>query len=192
MFYVTNNSEVRAPYRVTEVQRERESGEDQSHGQQFQQEDESQHHEKFVKASEKLYKQKTVVLASEMMNRQLVTLRDNLSAEEAWELIKNHDIQYFPIINAEGKLLGILSEREILRGMQGEAKKSLKEMVSEMTLCAEPETELKEVMQVFSEQKLEVLPVVDDKQKVVGILTQNDLLQTMLKISELEEKKFFS
>ena len=65
-------------------------------------------------------------------------------------------------------------------------------MISEMTLCAEPETELREVMQVFSQQKLEVLPVVDDKQKVVGILTQNDLLQTILKISELEEKKFFS
>ncbi|MGE3715111.1 MAG: HPP family protein [Simkaniaceae bacterium] len=191
MFYIRNNPDMRQPYRVEDIQKDRQAKEDQSSHQQFDHEDEARHHEKFLKASEKLYKQKSVVLASEIMSKQLVTLRENLSVEEAWEQIKNHEIHYFPIVNAEGKLLGILSEREILRGIQQKSKKTLREMTASRTLCAEPETLLAEVMQVFAEQNLEVLPVVDEKQKVIGILTQNDLLQTMLKISKLEEKKFF-
>ena len=185
MFYIRNDPDVRQSYRVEAIKKDRESEEDSSHGKKFSQEDKSHHHEKFLKASEKLYKQKTVVLARELMNRQLVTLRENLSVEEAWEHIKKHKIQYFPIVNAEGKLLGILSDRDILREMQAKKVKTLKEMTAEMTLCAEPDTELSELIQVFSEQKLEVIPIVDEKQKVVGILTQNDLLQTMLKISKL-------
>lgn len=58
------------------------------------------------------------------MNKQLVTLSDALSVEEAWEQIKNHDIKYYPIIGAEGKLLGLLSEGEILRHLHEGKRKS--------------------------------------------------------------------
>jgi len=189
MYYVRNNSEVRQPYRVEAIGEDRKGGQDHSSGQQFSQEDKAHYHEKFLKASKRLLQKKTVVLVSEMMNQQLVTLRENLSVEEGWEQIKNHEIQFFPIVNVEGKLLGILSERDILRGIQGKKNKTLQDLTAEKTLCAEPHTELSEVMQVFLELNLEVLPVVDEKQRIVGILTQNDLLQTMLKVSKLLPSK---
>jgi len=185
MFYIRNNSKVQQPYRVDAIEKDRQGGRERSLNQQFSQEDPSSHHEKFLKASEKLLQKKTVILVSKMMDRELVTLRDNLSVEEAWEEIKHHKIQYFPIVDVEGKLLGILSEREILREIQGKPKRTLQELTADRTLCADPHTELSEVIQVFSEHKLEVLPVVDKEQKIIGILTQNELLQTMLKIVKL-------
>ncbi|NGX50488.1 MAG: Inosine-5'-monophosphate dehydrogenase [Chlamydiae bacterium] len=185
MFYIRNNTKVQQPYRVDAIEKDRRGGQERSLNQQFSQEDPSSHHEKFLKASKKLLQKKTVILISEMMDRQLVTLRDNLSLEEAWEEIKNHKIQYFPIVDVEGKLLGILSEREILREIQGKKQRTLRELTADRTLCAEPHTELSEVIQVFSVHKLEVLPVVDKERKVVGLLTQNELLHTMLKISKL-------
>ena len=58
------------------------------------------------------------------------------------------------------------------------------------TLCAEPSTELSEVIQVFSNEKIEAVPVIDEQEKIVGILTQNELLQTMMKIATIDKKGF--
>ncbi len=80
----------------------------------------------------------------------------------------------------------MLSERDILKGLQEGDRKKLKDLTAEKTLCAEPETELADIIKVFLDQAVEVVPVIDKKHNVVGILTQNELLQTMLKISNLK------
>ena len=184
-FFVNNIYGGRQPYRVQEVQKDKPDDQG-SKGQYFGHNQEEDRHQKFLKANEKLYKKKSVVLASEIMNKQMMHLEGELSAKEAWEKIKHHEIKYFPILGEEGKLLGMLSERDILKGMQEGDRKKLKDLTAEQTLCAEPETELADIMKVFSDQAVEVVPVIDKKHNVVGILTQNELLQTMLKISSLK------
>lgn len=185
MFFVNNIYRGRQPYRIQEIQKDRQEDKREGSQQRFQNKDEAEAHEKFLKASEKFYKEKSVATAREVMNKQLVTLSDTLSVEEAWEQIKNHDIKHYPIIGVEGKLLGLLSEGEILRHLQKGKKKKLHEITKAETLCADPETELAEILDVFSNEKIEAVPIVDKKTKVIGILTQNDLIQTMIKITNL-------
>jgi CBS-domain-containing membrane protein len=187
MFFVNNVYRGRQPYRVQEIQKDKQEDKRDSQ-QRFQNQDEAEAHEKFLKATEKFYKKKWVATAREIMNKQLVTLSDALSVEEAWEQIKNHDIKYYPIIGAEGKLLGLLSQGEILRHLHEGKKKKLHEITSAETLCADPETELAEILEVFSKEKIEAVPIIDKKAKVVGILTQNDLIQTMIKITNLKPR----
>ncbi|MDN3508873.1 MAG: CBS domain-containing protein [Candidatus Neptunochlamydia sp.] len=186
MFFVNNIYRGRQPYRVQEIQKDRQEDKKGGSQQRFQNEDEAEAHEKFLKASEKLYKKRSVATAREIMNKQMVTLSDTLSVEEAWEQIRNHDIKHYPIIGVEGKFLGLLSEVEILRHLRKGAKKKLHEITSAETLCADPETEFAEILDVFSAEKIEAVPIVDKKVKVVGILTQNDLIQTMIKITNLK------
>lgn len=186
VFFVNNVYSGRQPYRVQEIQKDKQGDNGGGSQQRFQSEEEAEAHEKFLKASEKLYKKRSVATAREIMNKQLVTLSETLSVEEAWEQIKNHDIKHYPIIGAEGKLLGLLSEGEILRHLHHGAQKKLHEITSAETLCADPETELSEILAVFSTEKIEAVPIVDKKAKVVGILTQNDLIQTMVKITNLK------
>lgn len=182
VFFVNNVYSGRQPYRVQEIQKDKQD--DQSGpGHHFNDEDEAEIHAKFLKAQEKFYKKRAVATAQEIMNKQLITLREDLSVEEAWELIKNHEIKHYPIIGAEGKLLGLLSEGEILRQLQIGKGKKLKEITGAETLCADPETELSDILDVFSAEKIEAVPIVDKKEKIVGILTQNDLIQTMIKIT---------
>lgn len=176
----------REPYRVQEIQKDRQEDKKGGSEQRFQNEEEAKAHEKFLKASEKLYKKRAVATARKIMNRQLVTLSNILSVEEAWEQIKDHTIKHYPIIGAEGKLLGLLSKREILRHLQKRATRKLHEIISAETLCADPETELAEILAVFSKEKIEAVPIVDKKTKIIGILTQNDLIQTMIKITHLK------
>ena len=188
-FFVSNVTGVRSPYRVAEIQKDRQSGDQQSHQQQFGDESEAEHHEKFLKASAKFYKKKSVILASQIMNEKLVSLDQNLGLEEAWQRIKGHEVEHFPIVTEEGKLVGILSERELLRQMKEGDKKTLKEIVSNKTVCADPETHIQEVIQVFFDENLEAVPIVDEQHRVVGVLSRNDLLKTMLKVSHIRPLK---
>jgi len=185
VFFVSNVTGVRSPYRVTEVQRDREAGDEQSPEHQFGDESEAEHHEKFLKASEKLYKKKSVILASQIMSEKLVSLDQDLSLEDAWEKIKGYEIEHFPIITEEGKLVGLLSERELLRQMKESEKKTLKEIVSNTTLCADPKTNIQDVIKVFFDENVEAVPIVDKHHRVVGVLSRNDLLKTMLKVSHI-------
>ena len=185
MFYITNTSQVSSPYRVEEIDKDRRDEQGQP-GQQFGGQSDAEKHEKYLKASEKLYKQRSVIVAGEIMNKKILPLHENLSIDEAWKLVKDHQIEHFPIVSSEGKLVGLLSEREILRKIEAkEGKKSLKEVVSKETLCAEESANLHDVIQVFFDENLEAVPVVDEDQKVLGILSKNELLQTMMKVSHL-------
>ena len=185
MFYITNTSSVRSPYRVEEIDKDRYDQQRQP-GQQFGEESDAEKHEKFLKASEKLYKQRSVIVAGEIMNKKILPLHENLSLDAAWKLVKDHKFEHFPIVSSEGKLVGLLSEKEILRKIQAkEGSKSLKEVVSKETLCADQSTNLNEVIQVFFDENLDALPIVDDDHKVLGILSKNELLQTMIKVSHL-------
>jgi len=185
MFYITNTRSYRTPYRVEEI------GEEQGDRRQSQQDhdSEAEEHEKFLKASQKLYKQRSVILARSIMNKKILPLKCSLSLEEALELTQKHQFEYFPIISEEGKLMGLLSEKEILQKVQKqEGKKTLKEAIGERTLCADADTNLQEIIQVFFHESVEAVPIVDQDQKVIGMLSRNDLLYTILKISNLRDR----
>jgi len=184
MFYITNTSSVRSPYRVEEIGKDKQDKEHSGH--QFGDESDAEKHEKFLKASERLYKERSVIVAGEIMNKKILPLHENLSLNEAWKMVKEHQFEHFPIISSEGKFVGLLSEKEILKRIQNkEGKKSLKEVISKETICADESTNLHEVIQVFFNENLEAVPILDNQQKVLGILSRNDLLQTMLKVSQL-------
>ncbi len=185
-FFFSNVSGLRTPYRADAVQPIERTGEDKQdqHQRQFKQEDEAEHQQKFLKASAKLYKERSVGLASQIMNERFHTLSHKLSLKEAYEEIKNKNIQYYPVVSEEGKLLGLLSEREILMELhEGEAK-HLGEIVSKETLCADPTTSIDDILQVFSKHAVDAVPVVNEEHQIVGILSRKELLDTILKVSK--------
>ena len=51
------------------------------------------------------------------MTRSLLTVRWNLSLEDAWKMMKERSIRHLPVLDAEGGLIGILSDRDVKRAM---------------------------------------------------------------------------
>lgn len=186
MFYITNTLSARLPYHVEETEKDpRDQKQGQNHFDDESSTDTDQH-ERFLKANEKLYRERSVIVAGEMMNKKIFPLYEELSIEEAWRMIREYQFEYFPIVSSQGQFVGLLSEKEILRKIQNnEGNKSLKDVIAKETICAEEKTDLQEVIQVFFNENLEAVPILDEQQKVLGILSRNDLLQTILKVSQL-------
>ncbi len=188
-FFFSNVTGLRSPYRASATQPVEKSGEDKKgqHQRQFQQEDEAEHQQKYLKASAMLYKERSVGLASELMNEKFFPLDHRLSLKDAYALIKNKTIEHYPIVGEEGKLLGLLSERELLKELHEGDSKRLSEIVSKETLCADPSTSIDDILQVFSEYAIDAVPVVNEEHKIVGILSRKELLDTILKVRKTLE-----
>lgn len=83
-------------------------------------------------------------------------------------------VKHLPIVNNE-QLLGVISEEEILNHDLNEAIGSY--ALTMRKPYANAEDHMFEVMSIMAENHLTVIPVVDENQDYIGLITQDDLIQ---------------
>ena len=115
-----------------------------------------------------------------------VTLNEGETLEEAWKKIKGHRFTYVPILSDEGKVLGVLSESDLMHAVLSEGKRQLREVIKEKrVICATADTDMDDIAGVFFEEKVSVMPVVDEKARLIGLLTTTDVMETIYKVSDI-------
>jgi len=105
-----------------------------------------------------------------------VTLTHDALVRDALGLMKQHKIGGIPIINSTGKLIGILTNRD-LRFEVDKMKKVSEVMTTENLITAPMGTTLDQAKDILQKHKIEKLPVVDDKNNLVGLITYKDILK---------------
>jgi CBS domain-containing protein len=143
----------------------------------------------------------------EIMVKDVLSVRPEQNAEEALVFLFKHQISGLPVIDAEGKLVGMFTEKEVLRFVlpsyvekvgwfvYEENPKSIKEkflklsgvkvaqLMRQDVATTSEETTLCEVARLMLTQKVRRMPVVDKSAKVVGIVSRNDLLKVLVQQS---------
>lgn len=145
-------------------------------------------------AKKPIYAPAAPILASQIMKRPVVSLSQDATLKEAWELISRRRFRHVPIINKEGKLVGIISDRTLLNetsqfnpnAAQGDRVKIVKDIMVTKVLTARPETDIGYIAKVFIEEKVGGMPIVDHQGLVVGMLTRSDILRTLVKVIPFE------
>ncbi|MFZ1528743.1 MAG: IMP dehydrogenase [Ferruginibacter sp.] len=105
-----------------------------------------------------------------------ITLPPHASLGEAVRLMRENKIGGIPIIDADRKLLGILTNRD-LRFETNYKQKVSAVMTSENLVTAPEGTDLKKAEQLFKKTKIEKLPVVDKQGRLIGLITFSDILK---------------
>lgn len=105
-----------------------------------------------------------------------VTLTKDAKIGDALELMKRYKIGGIPIINADHKLIGILTNRD-LRFEHRLSRPVTDLMTSENLITAPTGTTLDQAKDILQQHKIEKLPVVDDNQKLVGLITYKDIMK---------------
>jgi acetoin utilization protein AcuB/CBS domain-containing protein len=112
---------------------------------------------------------------------------------EALAIMHEHDIRRLPVVRDTGELQGIITQgdirgAEVLRasGMDPFAIAAalrhitVAQVMTEQPVVVTPETGLREAALLMLENKIGGLPVVDADERVVGIITESDLLEALL------------
>ena len=115
---------------------------------------------------------------SEVMNRNVVTIDPGESVALAARLLSRHNVGALPVCGPGGRLLGIVTDRDIvLRCVAPEEPPSqvpVRSIMSRNPSCLLPEDDIRQAAQLMSLHPVRRLPVAEDG-KLVGMLSLGDL-----------------
>jgi len=151
-----------------------------------------------------------------MTSKNLVTVTKDTKITEVARLIYEHNFNGLPVIANDNKLVGLITEMDlisndslgihipsfakllidlnILSQVKGKDKKSLKyiafanaESVMKVAFpTVNPETPLTELIKIFNEKMANPVPVVDEQNRLVGIVARSDIVKLIGKFTEAE------
>jgi len=105
-----------------------------------------------------------------------ITLHANATIGEALKLMKDNKIGGIPIVDAQQKLIGILTNRDLR--FETNLKNKVSDVMTSTNLITAPEgTDLKKAELIFKKNKIEKLPVVNKSGKLIGLITFGDILK---------------
>ncbi|MBT6515213.1 MAG: IMP dehydrogenase [Crocinitomicaceae bacterium] len=105
-----------------------------------------------------------------------VTLFKEATVGEALVLMAEHKIGGIPVVDVNNKLKGIVTNRD-LRFEKVMARPVTEVMTSTNIITATESSNLLEAEEVLQKHKIEKLPVVDDQNKLIGLITFRDIMK---------------
>lgn len=124
------------------------------------------------------------------MTTEVVPAQADTLISEAAYLMRAGRFRHLPVVGADGAVLGIVSERDLLGPLAAPAgdTQTLATLLSDEAMVVSPSTDIGEALSVLLEERFGAVPVVENG-KLVGILTETDcltLLQDLLSTHDLE------
>jgi CBS domain-containing protein len=118
---------------------------------------------------------------SNLMTSQVNTIAPDARMDEAVRLMAEQDIGCLPVIDGDGCVVGIVTDRDIcLIAASRDVPMSalpVTDAMSEDVVAVSPSTTLEQAEWLLRDRQLHRLPVIDDDRRVVGMISLNDIAQ---------------
>ena len=131
-----------------------------------------------------------------------VTLKPTESISRAIDLMKEKKIRRIPIVTDTGKLVGMVSDRDLKDVSPSRAttldiwelhyvldKLKIKDVMTKNPWTVSPDMPIEKAAALMLEKKVEGLPVVDSKGALVGILTEGDIFRALVDLTGVSKKR---
>ncbi|HRW07078.1 MAG TPA: CBS domain-containing protein [Caldilineaceae bacterium] len=129
------------------------------------------------------------------MTAPAITLGADTPYQEALKSMKEHRIRRIPIVDKKNKLIGIVSERDLLHAAPSPAsslniwelnyllsKLKLNDLMTKKVLTVTPETPVQEAATLMLTHKVGGLPVLDEGGCVIGVITETDIFRAFVEL----------
>jgi IMP dehydrogenase len=105
-----------------------------------------------------------------------VTLHPGARIAEALELMRRYSIGGIPITDEQGRLVGILTNRDLR--FESDHSQLVGNLMTKTNLVTAPKgTTLQQAREILQGKKIEKLPVVDDDFRLIGLITYKDIIK---------------
>lgn len=119
----------------------------------------------------------------------------DLPVTEAQDLMIEKGFRHLPILNESEKLIGLITRRSLLSALPSDisnfsrfeisytlAKIKVAAVMVKDVITIQPDTPIEIAARVMADEHIGCLPVIDDKENLVGIITDNDLFNIMVSL----------
>jgi len=121
--------------------------------------------------------------------RDVVSVRPDDTVGRVARVLNENNIGAVLVRDTENKIVGIISERDIIRGMArhqpGVTQKLASELMTSPVITCGPDTSVDQLMEMMTNQRIRHLPVMKDGQ-LLGLVSIGDVVKQ--RISEIEHE----
>ena len=136
------------------------------------------------------------MFVSQSMTRKVITIEKEAGIFEAQEKLAEHRIRHLPVVDADNRLIGIVTDRDIRSAMpyslfkdpdnQVEREKlaglKIRDIMTVQPKTISPGYTIQDALLLIEEMRVGALPVVDEQGKLKGIISVRDLLRAFINV----------
>ena len=135
------------------------------------------------------------MLVKGWMTSDVITVDEDTSMMKASQIMKENNIRRIPVMR-KGKLVGMITDRDIKESSPSKAttldvhelyyllsELKVKDIMSKNIVTISPEDTVEKAAVKMLEHRISGLPVVNDKGKVVGVITQGDIFKVLVSLT---------
>ena len=139
------------------------------------------------------------MLVKNRMSQPVITVDPDMPIMEALNMMKTKQIRRLPVVDGKGKLIGIVSNEDLLNAGPSDAtslsvweinylvgKITVKKVMTKNVLTINENTPIEEAARIMVDNKVGGLPVMSDN-KLVGVITESDLFKILLELMGARE-----
>jgi len=158
---------------------------------------------KLLEQAEQLaYRRRTgEVTCADIMSRDVITAQNDTPLEEAWSVMRQRSIKALPVIDADRRVIGIVTQTDFMKHAGLEeledfglrfrnfVRRSLRpgwenaekvgQIMTKQVTTAKSNAHIVELVPILSDGGFHHLPIVDEENRLVGIVTQSDLVAAL-------------
>ncbi len=134
------------------------------------------------------------MLVYERMSRHPMTVSPNTPVEQALKRMRDEKVRRFPVVDDDGKLVGIVSDKDLLYAAPSPATSlsiyelhylysriTISQVMTREVVTIEETAPIEEAARVMVDNKIGGLPVMREG-KLVGIITETDIFKTLMEM----------
>lgn len=148
------------------------------------------------------------ITCAQIMSRDVQSVGPKTSLREALRHLREHRIKALPVVDADNRVIGILTQTDLLDkadwGMSATGsglgwrlrsisnsdrrlKGKVEDIMSAPVKAARPDTHIAQIVPFMADAGLHHLPVVDDDGRLVGMVTQSDVMAAMFAVASQKD-----
>ncbi|MDP3565047.1 MAG: IMP dehydrogenase [Methanoregula sp.] len=114
--------------------------------------------------------------AEELIERDVLYVEEHASVSDAERLMHQYSIGGVPVVN-KGRIIGIVSRRDVRAIVTKRGDENIKTIMTKKLVTAPEDITSEKALELMYTNKVERLPVVNEKGKLIGIITMQDILE---------------
>lgn len=128
-----------------------------------------------------------LVHAAQIMTQPVTVLHEYTAVAQAWRVLQEQHIHQAPVINDAEKLVGIVSERDLLTVIDVDGdriletlKRRVGDVMTTPVVATVPVTDIRRIAAVLLEGGLSAVPIVNEHERLLGIVSRTDILRAVM------------
>jgi IMP dehydrogenase len=114
--------------------------------------------------------------AEELIEREVLFVEDSATVSDAENLMNQYSIGGLPVVD-KGKIIGIVSRRDVRAIVSKRGDEKITTIMTKKPIVADEDITAEKALEIMYTNKVERLPVINGKGKLIGIITMQDLLE---------------